>query len=253
MAYSASPNFDILNFECATLNCLLFVTVSRSGELIRLDIENQRFTGETIDFLVLQLLEITKNNSSSKTYFSFIRGLHVSIWLLSELLRWLCVLRSFGIFSGPLFPMAVSNSLQPGRGIDNGTYRRRLKKLGEEAGIARHLSEHSARRGCAGYHYFVLRWDIVAMYRKCNNILALRIHQILTRQRISLQWVQAPLWGMISCSWYSFLDLRKICKLCGDSAIFSSKSPTHTYSFHIIILRFPSCMHSRLFSLLRTF
>ncbi len=56
MAYSASPNFDIVNFECATLNWLLFVTVSRSDELIRLDIENLRFTGETIDSPVLQLL-----------------------------------------------------------------------------------------------------------------------------------------------------------------------------------------------------
>ncbi len=71
----------------------------------------------------------------------------------------------FWIFSGPLFPMVVSNALQPGRRIDHGAYRRRLKKLGKEAGIAGNVSEHSARRGGAGYHYFVLRWEIVAMYR----------------------------------------------------------------------------------------
>ncbi len=40
MAYSANPNFVILNFECTTLNCLLLGTVSRSDELIRIDIEN---------------------------------------------------------------------------------------------------------------------------------------------------------------------------------------------------------------------
>ncbi len=40
-----------------------------------------------------------------------------------------------------------------------------LKKIAEEPGIAGNLSEHNARRGGAGYHYVVLRWDSVAMYR----------------------------------------------------------------------------------------
>ncbi len=61
--------------------------------------------------------------------------------------------------------MVVSNALQPGQRIDRDTYRQRLKKLGDEAGLAGNLSEHSSRRRGARYHYFVLRWDIVAMYR----------------------------------------------------------------------------------------
>ncbi len=125
----------------------------------------RKCTGETIDSPVFASLEITKSNYSSKTYFSFTRGLHVSICPLSALLRWLCVLRSFCIFSGPLFPMVISNALQPGQRIDYGTHWQRLKKLGADSGIAGKLSEHNPRREGAGYHCFVLRWDIVAMYR----------------------------------------------------------------------------------------
>ena len=133
--------------------------------MIRLDIKSLRFTGATVQSPVVATLEITKNNTTTKTHFTFSQDLHISICSLSALLRWLCVLSAFGIVPGPFFPMVVSNKLQYGKKIDHSTYSRRLKQIGIEAGVSGNLSEHSARRGGGGYYYFVLRWDIVAMYR----------------------------------------------------------------------------------------
>jgi len=162
---NAKTHFDILEFECAILNCMQFSSVTRADEMLRLDIESLKFTGDSIDSPVVATLEYTKNNVSTKSHFVFSRGLHISICGLSALLRWLCVLRTFGIFSGPLFPKVVSNRLQPQYRMEHESYRRTLKSICSRAGISDNVTEHSARRGGAGYHYFVLRWDIVAMFR----------------------------------------------------------------------------------------
>ncbi len=133
--------------------------------MLRLDHESLQFTGNTIDSAVVRNLEIAKKNTSSQTHFTFPMGLHISICGLSALLRWLCVLRSFWINYGPLFPMVISNKLQSGRRLDHETYRSCLRRIGERAGISGHLTEHRPRRGGAGYHYFILLREIVAIYR----------------------------------------------------------------------------------------
>ena len=52
--------------------------------------------------------------------------------------------------------------------MEHETYRATMKRLAFDLGICKNFSKHSARRGGAGYFYFVLRWDINAMFR-CFN------------------------------------------------------------------------------------
>jgi len=77
----------ILEFECAILCAVQFASVSRADEMLRLDIESLKFTGNTIDAPITATLEYTKNNLLSKTHFTFTRGVHISICGLSALLR----------------------------------------------------------------------------------------------------------------------------------------------------------------------
>jgi len=164
-AYIADPSFGLLEFAVATINCMQFTTLTRGDEMLRLDIEMLRFTGTAIDSPIVATLEYTKNNVRTKTTFTFIRGLHISICGLSALLRWLCILRKNGITSGPLFPQIVGNRPQVNERLQHGTYRTKLKDMCRRQGICENVGEHSARRGGAGYYYFVLRWDILAMFR----------------------------------------------------------------------------------------
>ncbi len=86
-SYMADTTVDILELQCAIINCMQFASVSRADEMLRLDHESLRFTGNSIDSAVVATLEITKNNTPSKTHFSFTRGLHISVCGLSALLR----------------------------------------------------------------------------------------------------------------------------------------------------------------------
>ena len=88
----------------------------------------------------------------------------ISICGLSALLGWLCVLRAHKVCNGSLFLQVRSNVLQGGTKLDGTTYGRLLRQMGEFCGIEG-LAEHSARRGGAGYHYYVLRRDLFFLYR----------------------------------------------------------------------------------------
>lgn len=80
---------------------------------------------------------------------------------------WQGVLSAHGITSGPLFVLVSKNKLQPGRSLPHQLYAANLKAMSRECGIPS-LQEHSARRGVLGYLYFVLRKDLLFLYRSLS-------------------------------------------------------------------------------------
>ena len=69
-----------------------------------------------------------------------------------------------GIRSGPLFVAVSRNELQPNRSLHRKTYAQALKDISSSCGLPA-IREHSARRGGLGYQYFVLRRDLLFLYR----------------------------------------------------------------------------------------
>lgn len=120
-------------------------------------------TGNSIASPIVGVPLVTKNRKISNTYFRFSKGAHISLCRLSALIGWLCVLRAHKVCNGSLFLQVRSNVLQSGTKLDGTTYGRLLRQMGEVCGMEG-LAEHSARRGGAVYHYYVLRRDIF-LYR----------------------------------------------------------------------------------------
>ena len=133
--------------------------------MIRLDQEKPKFTGNSIDSPVTATLEITKNNRQAQTYFQFTRRLPISIYCLSALLRRHCVLHTFGINGGTLVPAIVRNNIQSSRRKEHEIYRNTIRQIATKAEISDSMSEHSTHRGGAVYYYFIMRWDLMAIYR----------------------------------------------------------------------------------------
>lgn len=136
-----------------------FIAVSRGCEMLSLQVQDLFFTGDSIDSPIVGVVPITKNRKSSYTYFRFTKQVDISICGFSALQGWLCVLRAHNVVEGNLFIQLVSNKLQGGTLFDGSSYGRALREMGDGCGVYG-LAEHSARRGGAGYNYFVLRRDI---------------------------------------------------------------------------------------------
>lgn len=164
-AYMASDSVPWLEFLVVTVNTLQWTSAARADELLQLNHDDLRFTGTGIDAKIVASRSITKNNATTTTHFTFTKGLFACISGVGTMYRWLCVLKRHGIDSGPLFPSVVSNKLQKGTVLSHRLYGTTLAKLGRSVGLSQPLSEHSARRGGVSYYYYVLRWDLHAIYR----------------------------------------------------------------------------------------
>lgn len=163
-AIRRDPTVNYGYLQAACVNLMQFSAVARGAEILTLQVQDLVFTGQSSDCPVVGVLPITKSRKTSNTYFRFTKSVDVSTCGLSALLGWLCVLRSHGICQGSVFLQVRSNVLQGGTSLDGCTFGRTVRELGELSGIIG-LSEHSARRGGAGYHYFVLRRDLLFMFR----------------------------------------------------------------------------------------
>eukprot|EP00172_Hildenbrandia_rubra_P002175 Plantae.Rhodophyta-Hildenbrandia_rubra.ctg2863.p1 GENE.Plantae.Rhodophyta-Hildenbrandia_rubra.ctg2863~~Plantae.Rhodophyta-Hildenbrandia_rubra.ctg2863.p1 ORF type:complete len:400 (+),score=35.73 Plantae.Rhodophyta-Hildenbrandia_rubra.ctg2863:217-1416(+) len=163
-ALAKSPDADLRKLEAACMCAAQFGAVCRSDELRRMTFDCLRFTGDAVDDPVIGVLEITKSRRTQTTYVNVKKGVHYSICGLEKLMAWLAVCDKHGIRSGPVFPEIVGNRLQQGHAIDPSTYRKALRDMGRETGISDALSEHSARRGGAGFLYFVLRIDLWTLF-----------------------------------------------------------------------------------------
>lgn len=104
-------------------------------------------------------MNFTKTGTGVR-YFKFSRGAHVSICPLHALHRWLLVLKSNKITKSPLFPAFQGGALREGVRMSHTTYREVLGYISNAIGIAGRLTEHSARRGGAQYHHYVLGWGL---------------------------------------------------------------------------------------------
>lgn len=155
---------NMAKLQASIVNLLQFNSVARGNEILNLQVKDLVFTGDSMNSPIVAILPVTKNKKKSYTYFKFSKQVDISICGLSALQGWLCVIRSFGMDEGNLFLQVSGNELQGGTELDSSTYARLLRQIGSECGI-NGLAEHSARRGGAGYHYFVLRRDLFFIYR----------------------------------------------------------------------------------------
>ncbi len=179
------------------MNCMQFSSVFRADEMIRLNIDSLWFIGSTIDSPVVATLEIAKNNANTRTHFTFTRGLHISICGLAALLRWLCVLKAFGITSVPLFLTVVSNRLQAWRRIDHDTHRNNLQKWQDELefqGTSRNaVLVEEVLDTITSFYVGILWLSIVASngtaFVKIFSTSGLKTLKILTHYLGTQQWV----------------------------------------------------------------
>lgn len=155
---------DYKKLQVAIVNIMQFATVSRGAEMLNLETRDLIFTGEFLNSPIFGVLPVTKSLRRVNTYFRFTRMVDVSICGLTALQGWICVLRSHEVLNGNLFLQVVNNRLQGGTKMNPSTYSVSLQEMGVQCGIPA-LQEHSARRGGAGFHYFVLRRDLFFMYR----------------------------------------------------------------------------------------
>ena len=77
---------------------------------------------------------------------------------------WQAVLLAHGINSGPISVTVCRNQLQANRTLHHPAYSSALKIISREC-VLPPLQEHSSRRGGLGYRYFVLRRDLLFLYR----------------------------------------------------------------------------------------
>lgn len=151
-------------FQAAVINCCQFGAVARADELLNLRIEDLNYSGDAIGSPVYGVLPITKTQKQKNSYLTFERAVHRGFCPLEKLLVWQAVLLAHGISSGPLFVLITKNELQPGRSFPHSSYADSLKVMSDSCGIPT-LKQHSARRGGLGYNYFVLRRDLLFLYR----------------------------------------------------------------------------------------
>lgn len=150
--------------QVACINIMQFAVVARGGEILSLQVRDLCFSGDYADSPIIGMLPITKNRKTSYTYFRFTKGIDISICGLNTLKGWLNVLLAHGLYEENIFMHVKSNVLQGGTQLDGKTYGKLLKIMGEQCGVVG-LAEHSARRGGIGYLYFVLRRDLLFLYR----------------------------------------------------------------------------------------
>ena len=163
-AIRKDPSVDYKSLQAAVINVLQFNAVARGNEILSIKTRDLIFTGDGLNSPIIAVLPTTKNKKRSYTYFRFSKQVDISICGLSILQGWLCVLRAYNLDEGTLFLQVTGNQLQGGTCFDGSSYARVLKDIGRECGIPG-LAEHSARRGGAGFHYFVLRKDLFFLYR----------------------------------------------------------------------------------------
>lgn len=163
-ALNCDPTVDYSMLQTAVLNCCQFGTVSRADELIQLRMENLIFSGDAIDSTVIGVIPITKAQKKTESHLVFQRAVHRGFCPLEKILLWQAVLMAHGIRSGPMFVMISKNKLHANRPLAHSSYAGNLKVISGVCGIPI-LREHSARRGGLGYLYFVLRRDLLFLFR----------------------------------------------------------------------------------------
>lgn len=156
-AIRGDPQVPLLELQCTLINVTQFTSVARRSELLDFHIEDLRFSGNSVSNPVVGVLPITKRKRCCDTYFRWTRAVDVSVSGLSALQVFLCVLRKHNMDIGYIFKNVTSNPLRF-------TYKRTLISMSKKCGIPE-FAEHSTRRGGAGYLYFVLRLDLVYIYR----------------------------------------------------------------------------------------
>lgn len=149
-AIRCDPTVNYAQMQTACIKLMQFSAVARGAEIIGLQVQDLVFTGNATDCPVVGVLPVTKNRRSSNTYFRFTKAIDVSICGLSALLGWLCVLRAHNVCDGNVFLQIKSNVLQGGTVLYGCSYARLISEMGEVCGV-NGLSEHSSRRGGAGY------------------------------------------------------------------------------------------------------
>lgn len=132
--------------------------------MLELKVQDLMFIGDSINDPIIGVLFITKSRRESPTYFKFEKQVDISICGLRALQGWLYVLRSHAAHKDHIFLQIQSNALEGGTKLEGGSYAKTLRHIGDSCGIL-NLAEHSARRGGAGFHYFVLRRDLLFLYR----------------------------------------------------------------------------------------
>ncbi len=92
---------------------------------------------------------------------------------------------------------------------------------GERVGISGHLSEHSARRGGIGYYYYLLRWDIIAIFRcfKWDSLQHMLIYIGIEDKANSYALSGFTALGTTELR-YGALNNWKKCSVCGLRTIF---------------------------------
>ena len=163
-ALEKSSSVDYLLLQASVINCLQFGAIARADEILSIRVEDLVYSGEAPDSSVAAVLQVTKNRRTQASYLVFERAVHRGFCALEKLLMWQAVLLSHGIRSGPMFLAVSRNELQPNRALNHKAYAQALKAISLSCGLPT-LQEHSARRGGLGYQYFVLRRDLLFLYR----------------------------------------------------------------------------------------
>lgn len=117
-----------------------------------------------MDTTVCRVIPIPKAKKRKESYLVFQRAVHRGFCALEKLLVWQAVLIAHGSTSGPVFVLVSKNKLYGNWMMAHSSYAANLKKISEICGILR-LREHSARRGGLGYQYFLLRRDLLFLFR----------------------------------------------------------------------------------------
>eukprot|EP00171_Calliarthron_tuberculosum_P014292 IDg14292t1 len=162
-ALQKDSSIDYSLLQAAVLNCCLFGSVSRADELLSLHAEDLLRSGDTVDSPVCGVLQISKTRRRTEPILHF-RELFIEAFALEKVLVWKAVLRAHGIVSGPIFVTITSNKLYGGRKLSHSAYEDALKQFSLSCGIPP-LQEHSARRAGLGYQYFVLKKDLLFLFR----------------------------------------------------------------------------------------
>lgn len=130
-----------------------------------LRIENTIFTSESADVSVVIWLDSTKTQVNERAYFRFECGSHPDLCALEKILCLLKALKKRSVTSGQLFPAIFRNRIQGGRELSPDSHVETLRLLGSTYGFSWRLQDYSARRGGIGYECFVLRKDMLYLYR----------------------------------------------------------------------------------------
>lgn len=162
-----NPAVNWFHFQVTLMIVASFGSGSRGSEMVSLRIDTLRFSRQSVDTDIAAFVYGAKSKTADKstklvTFRSWkeTSPLSPALAILMQLALVHDLESGSGQTDAPLFPDVINNQVQHGKLMSGDTYSRGVKEIFSQLGITDDATEHSMRRGCAGFKYYVLRETI---------------------------------------------------------------------------------------------